>query len=286
MEKKKITIITIVVFVVGLIIAGSSYAFWSWTSNVNKNVVFNIASNLRNYIVYNEGESAFTGELNVSNSYLTGSIHSTISIYKTTNVNMLATIHMDVNQIGPNMKNSTALKWVVTAGTVSNVGAELAHGNFVGTNNGDTLTLVPDIPVNTTETFYTVWIWLDSSENPSDNLSGETLDTNVWTEVNQIEGSEDRYEITNTNANYQQVSATVVDNKYKVTHYAITTTNSDPSNWTEIIPTTEQNNVYSLNTTVSDTGTYYIWFKDENNRVKSKTVTVSEIDTTKPSCNW
>ena len=286
MEKKKITIITIVVFVVGLIIAGSSYAFWSWTSNVNKNVVFNIASNLRNYIVYNEGESAFTGELNVSNSYLTGSIHSTISIYKTTNVNMLATIHMDVNQIGPNMKNSTALKWVVTAGTVSNVGAELAHGNFVGANNVDTLTLVPDIPVNITETFYTIWIWLDSSENPSDNLSGETLDTNVWTEINQAEGAEDRYEITNTNANYQQISATVVDSKYKVTHYAITTTNSDPSNWTEIIPTTEQNNVYTLNESVSGTGTYYIWFKDESNRVKSKIVTVSEIDTTKPSCNW
>ncbi len=284
--KKKITIITIVVFVVGLIIAGSSYAFWSWTSNVNKNVVFNIASNLRNYIVYNEGESAFTGELNVSNSYLTGSIHSTISIYKTTNVNMLATLHMDVNQIGPNMKNSTALKWVVTAGTVSNVGAELAHGNFVGANNGDTLTLVPDIPVNITETFYTIWIWLDSSENPSDNLSGETLDTNVWTEINQAEGAEDRYEITNTNANYQQISATVVDSKYKVTHYAITTTNSDPSNWTEIIPTTEQNNVYTLNESVSGTGTYYIWFKDENNRVKNKQIQVSSVDTTAPSCVW
>ena len=286
MEKKKITILTIVVFVVGLIIAGSSYAFWSWTSNVNKNVVFNIASNLRNYIVYNEGESAFTGELNVSNGYQTGSIHSTISIYKTTNVNLLATIHMDVNQIGPNMKNSTALKWVVTEGTVTNVGSELAHGNFVGANNGDTLTLVPDINITTTEAFYTVWIWLDSSENPSDNLSGETLDTNVWTEVNQIEGLEDRYEITSTNANYQQISATVVDNKYKVTKYAITTTNSTPSNWTTISPATDQNNVYTLNTSVSGTGTYYIWFIDENDRVISKTVTVSEIDNSAPSCNW
>ena len=286
MEKKKIALITIVVFVVGLIITSASYAFWSWNSNVNKNVIFNVASNLKNYIVYNEGESAFTGELNVSNNYQTGSIHSTISIYKTTNVNLLATIHMDVNQIGPNMKQSTALKWVVTEGTTSNVGSVLAKGNFVGTNNGDTLTLVPDIPVNTTETFYTIWIWLDASENPSDNLSGETLDTNVWTEINQVEDAEDRYKVTHSDTNYQQISATVVDSKYKVTHYAITTTNSDPSNWTEITPTTDQAKVYNLNTTVNNTGTYYIWFKDENNRVTKKEVTVSEIDTTKPSCSW
>ena len=284
--KKKITIITIVVFVVGLIIAGSSYAFWSWTSNVNKNVVFNIASNLRNYIVYNEGESAFTGELQVSNSYQTGSVHATVSIYKTTNVNMLATLHMDVNQIGPNMKNSTALKWVVTEGTATNVGSELAHGNFVGANNGDLLTLVPDINITTTEAFYTVWIWIDSSENPSDNISGETLDTDIWMEINQVEGSEDRYEITNTNAHYQQVSATVVDNKYKVTRYAITTTNSDPSTWTTITPTTEQNNVYTLNESVSDTGTYYIWFMDSEGRVTCEQVVVTEVDTTKPSCSW
>ncbi len=286
MKKKKITIITIVVFVVGLIIAGSSYAFWSWTSNINKNVVFNVANDLRNYIIYNEGNSTFTGELNVSNNYQTGGIHSTISIYKTTNVNLLATIHMDINQIGPNMKVSSALKWVVTEGTSSNPGTVLAKGNFIGTNNGDTLTLVPDLAVNTTETFYTIWIWLDSSENPSDNLSGETLDTNVWTEVNQIEGAEDRYEITNTNAHYQQISATVVDSKYKVTHYAITTTNSEPSSWTTITPATDQSKVYNLNTTVANSGSYYIWFKDENDRVTSKAVTVTDVDTTAPSCSW
>ena len=287
MEKKKITIVTIVVFVVGLIITGASYAFWSWTSNVNKNVVFNVASNLKNYIVYNEGESAFTGELNVSNNYQTNSIHSTISIYKTTNVNLLATIHMDVNQIGPNMKQSTALKWVVTEGTTSNVGSVLAKGNFIGTNNGDTLTLVPDLVVSTTETFYTIWIWLDASQNPSSNLTGETLDTNVWVEVNQVEGAEDRYEITNTNAHYQQISATVVDSKAKVTQYAVTETNSTPSSWTTITPATDQAKVYTLNTNVSAIGTYYVWFMDENNKIIGpKEVSVTTIDNTAPSCSW
>ena len=283
MEKEKIAIVTIVVFVVGLIITGASYAFWSWSGNINKNVVFNVASNLKNYIVYNEGESAFTGELNVSNNYQTNSIHSTISIYKTANVNLLATIHMDINRIGSNMKQSRALKWVVTEGTTSNVGSVLAQGNFVGTNNGDVLTLVPEINVATTETFYTIWIWLDSSENPAVGLSGETLDTNVWTEINQTEGSEDRYEITHINANYQQISATVVDSKYKVTAYAITQSSTEPSSWTTITPSTDQTSVYTLNASTAGTGTYYVWFKDENDRVISKQITVSTIDNVGPT---
>ena len=286
MEKKKIALITIVVFVVGLIITGASYAFWSWSSNVNKNVVFNVASNLKNYIVYNEGESAFTGELRASNNYQTNSIHSTISIYKTTNVSLLATIHMDINRIGSNMKQSTALKWVVTEGTSSNPGTVLAKGNFIGTNNEDVLTLVPDLAVNITETFYTIWIWLDASQNPSNNLTGETLDTNVWVEVNQVEGAEDRYEVTHSDSNYQQVSATVVDSKYKVTHYAITTTEDDPSSWTTITPSTDQAKVYNLNETTNNTGTYYIWFKDENGRITHTEVEVSAIDETAPSCSW
>ena len=54
---------------------------------------------------------------------------------------MLASIMMDINAIGSNMKTSSALKWVVTEGTSTNIGNVLAQGNFIGTNNGDTLTL-------------------------------------------------------------------------------------------------------------------------------------------------
>jgi len=111
MGKRKVILYSIVIFLIGLIITGGSYAFWSWNSDNNKNVVFNVSKDLKEYIKYDEGESSFIGDLNVSNSYLTGSIHSTISIYKTSeaaNINLLATIHMDINQIGENMKKSTA----------------------------------------------------------------------------------------------------------------------------------------------------------------------------------
>ncbi len=291
MMKKKNIIVIIAIFLIGLIITTASYAFWSWNSNANKNVHINGAGNLKNYVVYNEGESQFAGELDVSNSYLTGGIHSTISIYKTTDVSLLATIHMDINSIGNTMKQSSALKWVVTEGTASDVGDVLAQGNFIGTNAGDTLTLVPDISVNVTETFYTIWIWIDSNASPSSDLAGETLDTNVWTEIEQVDGADNQYEITRATARYQMISATVVDSEAKVTKYAITSSDTEPasnsSDWVTITPATDQAKVYTLNTTVNATGTYYIWFKDENDRVSaSKSVQVTTIDNTAPECTW
>ena len=53
MTNKRAILLSIVVILLGFIITAGSYAFWSWTSNVNKNVVFNTASNLRNYIISN-----------------------------------------------------------------------------------------------------------------------------------------------------------------------------------------------------------------------------------------
>ena len=284
---KKTLIITIAILFIGLLITGGSYAYFAWSGGVNKNIIFNTASNLKNYIVYDEGDSKFVGDFKVSNNYNQG-IHSTISLYKTeeaANFNLLATIHMDVNAIGENMKKSTALKWVVTSGKSSNPGTVLASGNFIDAKNGDTLTLVPNIEVTTTETFYTIWIWLDASENPSDLLSGETLDTNVWTEINQTEGTEDRFEVTRINANYQTISATVVDNKYKVTNYKVTTSNTTPTSW-ENIDSSEQNYVYNLTESVASIGTYYVWFKDANGRTTSKSVEVTTVDTTPPTCEW
>ena len=263
MDKKKAILLSITILFIGLLTSIGSYAFWSWNSNTNKNVVFNVAKKLRNYIVYDEGESTFAGDFKVSNTYNQG-MHSTIKINKTSeaaNVALTATIHMDINAIGANMKESSALKWVVTEGDSTNPGTVLAKGNFMGSNAGDTLTLVPNIEVTTTVKKYTIWIWLDASENPSDALSGETLDTNVWTEINQTPGIEDRYEVTRISANYQNISATVVDNKNKIVKYAITTENTEPASnsaaWKTIEPVTDQANVYTLNKTVDATGTYY-----------------------------
>ena len=287
MTKKKAIFLSITILFIGLIISAGTYAFWSWSSNSNKNIVFNTAKELKSYIVYDEGESKFVGDFKVSDSYTDG-IHSTISLYKTSeaaNADLIATIYMDVNSIGDAMKESSALKWKVTQGDSTNPGTTLAQGNFIGVNSGTTLTLVPNIEVTTTLTKYTVWIWIDASENPSDNLTGETFDSDIWTEINQTEGVDIEFKITRLTANNQAISATVVNNKNKIVKYAITNSIGEPSSWTDIV-STEQNNIYNLNTTVNEVGTYYIWFMDSEDEIINEEIEVTNIVTSGPICTF
>ena len=286
MDKKRKLILTITVLFIGLIITGASYAFWTVSSN-NKSIVFNTASNLRKYITYDDGEGIFSGSLQVGENYSSG-IHTTISVSKSneaSRVTLTGTIYMDINAIGTNMQNSSALKWAVTSGTSSNIGSLLAQGNFMGASAGDTLTLYPSFAITTTVEYYTIWIWLDEEEYPSEALSGETLDTNVWTEINQIEGVNEQFTVTQINANYQTITATAVNNKHNINGYKVTTSSSEPNEW-ETIASPSQ--IYNLpaysNTQVGET--YYVWFKDTEGHTTSNYITISASDTTKPECSF
>ena len=288
MKKNNVIYSFIIILIFILLIAGATYAYYSF-QGANKNILFNTSKNLENYIVYNEGESKFIGDLKVSNTYTEG-IHSTISLYKTseaTNVDLIATINMDINSIGENIQNSSALKWTVTSGTSSNVISTLASGDFVGADDGDTMTLVTNIPVTTTEAFYTIWIWLDASENPEDNLTGETLDTTVWTRIDQAEGNIEIFEITRSTVNYQKITATVENTKSKIVKYAVTTSNTEPASeeWIEI-PATVQGNSYTIRYNAAAAGRYYLWVMDEAGKTMSSSAEVTQIDSTAPVCTW
>ena len=186
-RKKKIILISIIiVLVVSLVVAGT-YALWTWNSNVNKNVVFNTSKGMQYYIYYDAGESKFVGDFQASDSY-TGGIHTTITMGKSSeiaNIGLYATINMTIKAIGSNLANSSALKWVITKGNSTNPGTVLNSGSFIGHSLGDNIVLAPSIEITTTNTEYTIWIWLDSSMNPGDKISGETIDASVWTQINQ-----------------------------------------------------------------------------------------------------
>ena len=180
MNKRNKILIIISIILIILIILGGTLALWTWNSSENKNIVFNTASDLQDYIIYDEGESKFVGDFQVSDSYLDG-VHTTISLYKTedvSNVDLYATINMDINSIGTNLKSLPGLKWVVTSGNSTDSNHEiLSQGNFLGTNDGDTLVLYNNIEVLTTKKEFTIWLWLDSSTNLDSELTGERIDT-------------------------------------------------------------------------------------------------------------
>lgn len=195
MSKKSIVLV-VAILSLSLLVAGGTYAYWKWSSNTNKNVVFNTASGIQQYVVYDEGYSSFVGNFQPTATFCEG-IHTTISFYKTneiTNTPLEATINMNVNSIGANTKASNDVYWVITSGDgtscTGNLSSALAHGTFNGRNNGDVITLLPNIEVSTSIKKYTVWIWIDQGGSNLSLLSGEKIDTNIWTQIDMVGDTE------------------------------------------------------------------------------------------------
>ncbi len=282
--RKKNIYLAVSVLFIGLLIMVGTFSYWTWVSSENKNIVFNTAKGLADYIIYDSGESKFVGDFKVGDSYTEG-VHTTVSIYKKEEASkamLYATIYMKVNSIGNNLSNTKGLKWVITEGDSTNTGNVLAEGNFIGAKAKDEFIILPSIEVTTSKKEYTVWIWLDSKYATSD-MGGETLDTIVWTQVDQV--IEDSFEITRLSNNYQIINATVVNATKNIVSYAITNSNVEPSDWVNITDE-EQSRIYTLEYAVSSAGTYYVWFKDTAGKIINKSIEISEVNNNKPSCTF
>lgn len=181
---KKDLILFVSIFCVLALISGSTFAYWGWQSDVNKSVVFNTSHGIEDYITYNEGEAHFVGDFNPSSNHCGGK-SNTISFSKSSEVaseTLMATINMTVNSIENNIKNSQYVKWAITSGGSSPCGTALASGTFYNKNNGNIITLRTEEITTSTKTF-TIWLWVDSSGTNLNSLSGETIDVNIWTQI-------------------------------------------------------------------------------------------------------
>ena len=197
---KKDIILFIGIFLVLLLLAGGTYAYWSWGSDADKSVVFNTVSDIDDYVVYDAGDSHFVGDFQPYDSFCE-SINTTVSIYKTDEVKdikLTATIYMDINAIGSNIAASDSVYWVVTRGD-NTIGCDdglsstsvINYGTFEGKSAGDTFALTDNVELIITRPVreYTVWIWIDNSveEDELSLLTGETIDTNIWTQIDMYD---------------------------------------------------------------------------------------------------
>ena len=220
-------------------------------------------------------------------------MHTTISVSKKSGAdsyNLVGTVLMDVNAIGEYMAKSSAVKWTITSGDASSADGDtcpsgstiLNSGNFNGVSEDDTIELYSPFEVTTSEKQFTVWIWIDSNEAVSPNLTGETLDVEVYTQIDQI--VEDRFVITKISNKYQTIYATVINSNGTITSYGVNQSSSATPTWTTI-PDGEQGNVYNLEyDKITTADTYYVWFIDENDKTVNKSITITSIDDTPPVC--
>lgn len=278
-EMKKRIVLIVSILTIGLFLITGTYALLTWRSSNSQqtNVTFNLPANFADYIDV-KGDATFVGDLNISDSYLNG-IHSTVTISKKEylkDVNVYATLYLKINEIGDNIKKSSALKWVVTSGNSTNPGSILSQGNFYGKNKDDTITLLYYQEVTLEVQEYTIWIYLDANENPSSNLSGETLDVDVLTEINQV--ITDKFEITSKSYSNSTIRATAINTTYNIVGYAVTTSSTTPSTFTTI-PSSSQNKIYNLEYPLSGnvTGDYYIWFKDSKGNIINTLLSITTV---------
>ena len=162
-DKSKMYMILGISFLV-LAVLGSAYAYYKYViATIN---VDTITRGLDYYINYTKGTNITSAALNPGSDYTSGN-NLSVTLYKINNTyTIYGHIYLDISNISANLSNSGALKYTVLEGTT-----KIADGQLTGTTSGDTVPLAVNIPLKTTSTKYTVYLWLD--ENAEDYMYAE-----------------------------------------------------------------------------------------------------------------
>ena len=217
LEKRKIygTILGVIGFI--LLALSISYAFYLWNSNDdNTNVNLTISKGLDGLIIYNHGNPILSTDnvtLTLGDNYTSG-ISTTIEFWKKATVTKTIYGQLSMKILDLQTKDGTStnnaniakcetVKWAITTYTATNTTETLlAEGNFKDRQINDVFSLVTNIELNPYQTYYKVYIWLDSSAVDGSNpISGELISTLISAEASDTMS---RYteKIDNSGANY------------------------------------------------------------------------------------
>ena len=163
-------IISLSVLVVCII--GSAYALYK--AQLSNNIGVNTTTHgLAYYINYVKGTDITAATLNPSTTY-EGGASSDIEFWKKDDsYDIYGKIELTVNTIGTNLSNSPAIKYAVV-----NNGNVLKQGSLKGTTSGSKVTILKNLYLEQTKQIYTVYVWLDNSEELG-NISNESLSISV-----------------------------------------------------------------------------------------------------------
>ena len=170
-KSKLFMIISLSVLVITIIVSGT-YALYK--TQLSKNIGVNTTTHgLAYYINYVKGTDITAATLNPSTSY-EGGASSDIEFWKKDDsYDIYGKIELTVNTIGTNLSNSPALKYAVV-----NNGNVLKEGSLKGTTSGSKVTILKNLYLEQTKQIYTVYVWLDNSEELG-NISNESLSISV-----------------------------------------------------------------------------------------------------------
>ena len=178
-DKKKIYLFIAVVVIVGILTTLSSFALWTVASN-NINVAVNTFPPLEGNIRYTEGHSILAGDLPLCLNYFDG-INTTFTIGKESTLSehlVYASMHLKTND-DSYLAYADAINWQIRTASSS---SPLASGTLADFAVGSNV-MLDNIEVTTTDTSYTLYIWVDSNYADAIALAGLTIDLELWMEV-------------------------------------------------------------------------------------------------------
>lgn len=151
-----IIIVLLIVLTICLVTFSVTYAWFVTTQSTN---TVSGATSGKLEIIYDKGQDV-TGTLKPSSSKENG-LMATVKIRQSaTSVNGLGTITLNVVSIAPELAIN-GLKWELYKDSSS---SPISKGTFNGVTSNSQIDLIKDTPLTTTDTKFTLYIWLNGSE--------------------------------------------------------------------------------------------------------------------------
>ena len=202
--KSKAFVITLSLLFIALVIAGVTYAWFTWSSTDNTNITMQVGeyttvtyvggnqinvNNLAPVFNYTDGESTtFT---------LTNSNTDTSKTFK-------YNVYLDITSISNELK-STSFKYVLLDGS-NNI---VDQGNFSTASNGSTLTITENQSLPNGNSSYTFIIYIDGNNENNSNMMNKSLSGSLRVTVNSSSKVTAAQYITNLYTNASKSTATV-----------------------------------------------------------------------------
>ena len=168
--KSRTFIITLTLTFIVLIIAGVTYAWFTWSSTDNTNITMQIGEYTT--VTYTGGNAINVNNLTPVYNYTDG--ESTTFSLTNNNSNPLKefkyNVYLDITSINNELK-STSLKYVLLDSS-SNV---VDQGNFSAASNSSTLTITENKILPSGTSSYTFIIYLDGNEQNNTNMMNKSL---------------------------------------------------------------------------------------------------------------
>ena len=169
MNKKKIIIIVSLLIV---LVIGVTYAWWNWQSSTNTNVTFNVEGAT---VTYSAGANISGIKLIPVSSKEKGVTDNTAAykeITASSNKTMYLTLNMALTTFPSNLADKS-LVWEIYKGNT-----KIGNGNFNGKSQGNAITLFENQEINSTESLYKLYIWIDGlQDNPNTMMNQDFVFT-------------------------------------------------------------------------------------------------------------